>query len=540
MEQYNGKSVWKGIAIGEIRVLRKTSETIAKYKIEDERNEIERVRKACEIAIYQLTDLYEKAKTQVGETNAAIFETYQMMLEDEGYLDAVERMISQEQVNAEYAVEQIGERFAAMFAAMDDEYMRDRATDMRELSNRVIRILCGAKDVDEDLSEPVILIADDLTPSQTIQMDKKHILAFVTVHGSVNSHAAILARIMNIPAMIGVDVDLNRLCDGTPAIVDSIAEQFILEPTEEMVKEAEARSREEVQGHKQMEALKGLDNVTLGGKRIDIFANISDISDLDSVLEHDAGGIGLFRSEFLYLGRNSFPTEEEQLAAYRKVLKTMGQKKVIIRTLDIGADKTAEYFQLEQEANPALGYRAIRICLTQKEVFKTQLRALLRAAISGNLSIMYPMITSVEEVMQIKEIVNEVRQELDSEGISYRIPEQGIMIETPAAVMISDELAACVDFFSIGTNDLTQFTLAIDRQNKKLEPFYNPHHKAILTMIKMVVDNAHKYGKWTGICGELGADLELTRTFIEMGVDELSVAPSMILRLRNEIRNLDS
>lgn len=540
MEQYNGKSVWKGIAIGEIRVLRKASETIAKYKIEDERNEIERVRKACEIAIYQLTDLYEKAKTQVGETNAAIFETYQMMLEDEGYLDAVERMISQEQVNAEYAVEQIGERFAAMFAAMDDEYMRDRATDMRELSNRVIRILCGAKDVDEDLSEPVILIADDLTPSQTIQMDKKHILAFVTVHGSVNSHAAILARIMNIPAMIGVDVDLNRLCDGTPAIVDSIAEQFILEPTEEMVKEAEARSREEVQGHKQMEALKGLDNVTLGGKRIDIFANISDISDLDSVLEHDAGGIGLFRSEFLYLGRNSFPTEEEQLAAYRKVLKTMGQKKVIIRTLDIGADKTAEYFQLEQEANPALGYRAIRICLTQKEVFKTQLRALLRAAISGNLSIMYPMITSVEEVMQIKEIVNEVGQELDSEGISYRIPEQGIMIETPAAVMISDELAACVDFFSIGTNDLTQFTLAIDRQNKKLEPFYNPHHKAILTMIKMVVDNAHKYGKWTGICGELGADLELTRTFIEMGVDELSVAPSMILRLRNEIRNLDS
>lgn len=540
MEQYNGKSVWKGIAIGEIRVLRKASETIAKYKIEDGRNEIERFMKARETAIYQLADLYEKAITQVGETNAAIFETYQMMLDDEGYLDAVERMICQEQVNAEYAVEQIGERFAAMFAAMDDEYMQARATDMKDLSNRVIRILCGTKDIAEDFTKPVILIADDLTPSQTIQMDKKNILAFVTVHGSANSHTAILARIMNIPAMIGVDVDLNKLCDGTPAIVDSIAEQFILEPTEEMLKEAQVRGREEVQRHKQMEALKGLDNVTLGGKRIDIFANISDISDLDSVLEHDAGGIGLFRSEFLYLGRNSFPTEEEQLAAYSKVLKTMGQKKVIIRTLDIGADKTAEYFQLEQEANPALGYRAIRICLTQKEVFKTQLRALLRAAISGNLSIMYPMITSVEEVMQIKEIVNEVKQELDLEGIPYRIPEQGIMIETPAAVMISDELAACVDFFSIGTNDLTQFTLAIDRQNKKLEPFYNPHHKAILTMIKMVVDNSHRYGKWTGICGELGADLELTRTFIEMGVDELSVAPSMILRLRNEIRNLDS
>ena len=481
----------------------------------------------------------KKAVKEVGESSAAIFEIHQMLLEDEDYLDAIHNMILIEHVNAEYAVAKTGENFASMFAGMDDDYMQSRAVDVRDISNRVVRLLGGKGGGDAKLNKPSIIIADDLTPSETVQMDKSNILAFVTVHGSTNSHTAILARMMNIPAMVGVDMKPDGLEDGTLAVVDSINEQIIIAPTAEVQKEAEARIEEESEKHKLLETLKGQEDVTIGGKRISIFANIGNVSDLGYVIENDAGGIGLFRSEFLYLGRNDFPTEEEQLAAYRMVLQTMGQKKVIIRTLDIGADKKVDYFKLGREENPAMGYRAIRICLTKKDIFKSQLRALLRASVSGNLSIMYPMIISVEEVMQIRDIVNEVSSELEDEGIPYRLPEQGIMIETPAAVMISDELAPLVDFFSIGTNDLTQYTLAIDRQNEKLDAFYNPHHKAILKMIKMVVDNSHRFGKWTGICGELGADLELTRAFVKMGVDELSVAPSMVLKVRKEVRGLD-
>lgn len=539
MEKYTGKAVYKGIAMGEIIVFRKDDDQVKRYRTEDSDAELKRFNKAKEEAMGQLGELYEKAVKEVGESSAAIFEIHQMLLEDEDYLDAIHNMILIEHVNAEYAVAKTGENFASMFAGMDDDYMQSRAVDVRDISNRVVRLLGGKGGGDAKLNKPSIIIADDLTPSETVQMDKSNILAFVTVHGSTNSHTAILARMMNIPAMVGVDMKPDGLEDGTLAVVDSINEQIIIAPTAEVQKEAEARIEEESEKHKLLETLKGQEDVTIGGKRISIFANIGNVSDLGYVIENDAGGIGLFRSEFLYLGRNDFPTEEEQLAAYRMVLQTMGQKKVIIRTLDIGADKKVDYFKLGREENPAMGYRAIRICLTKKDIFKSQLRALLRASVSGNLSIMYPMIISVEEVMQIRDIVNEVSSELEDEGIPYRLPEQGIMIETPAAVMISDELAPLVDFFSIGTNDLTQYTLAIDRQNEKLDAFYNPHHKAILKMIKMVVDNSHRFGKWTGICGELGADLELTRAFVEMGVDELSVAPSMVLKVRKEVRGLD-
>lgn len=539
MEKYTGKAVYKGIAMGEIIVFRKDDDQVKRYRTEDSDAELKRFNKAKEEAMGQLGELYEKAVKEVGESSAAIFEIHQMLLEDEDYLDAIHNMILIEHVNAEYAVAKTGENFASMFAGMDDDYMQSRAVDVRDISNRVVRLLGGKGGGDAKLNKPSIIIADDLTPSETVQMDKSNILAFVTVHGSTNSHTAILARMMNIPAMVGVDMKPDGLEDGTLAVVDSINEQIIIAPTAEVQKEAEARIEEESEKHKLLETLKGQEDVTIGGKRISIFANIGNVSDLGYVIENDAGGIGLFRSEFLYLGRDDFPTEEEQLAAYRMVLQTMGQKKVIIRTLDIGADKKVDYFKLGREENPAMGYRAIRICLTKKDIFKSQLRALLRASVSGNLSIMYPMIISVEEVMQIRDIVNEVSSELEDEGIPYRLPEQGIMIETPAAVMISDELAPLVDFFSIGTNDLTQYTLAIDRQNEKLDAFYNPHHKAILKMIKMVVDNSHRFGKWTGICGELGADLELTRAFVEMGVDELSVAPSMVLKVRKEVRGLD-
>ena len=539
MEKYTGKAVYKGITMGEILVLRKDDDLVKRDRIDNSEAEIERFTKARDQASAQLGELYEKAVKEVGESSAAIFEIHQMMLEDEDYLDAIHNMITTEQVNAEYAVAKTGENFASMFAEMEDDYMQARAADVQDISNRIVRVLRGSGDSSSLLDKPSIIIADDLTPSETVQMDKNNILAFVTVHGSTNSHTAILARMMNIPAMVGVDIDLDALNDGGLAIVDSINEEVILNPSDRVSEEAETRIKEESEKHKLLETLKGQENVTLGGKKIKIFANIGNVSDLGYVIENDAGGIGLFRSEFLYLGRQDFPTEEEQFAAYRKVLQTMGQKKVIIRTLDIGADKKVDYFKLDEEENPAMGYRAIRICLTRKDIFKTQLRALLRASVSGNLSIMYPMITSVEEVMQIKDIVNEVSRELDLEGIPYRLPEQGIMIETPAAVMISDELAPLVDFFSIGTNDLTQYTLAIDRQNSKLDEFYNPHHKAILKMIKMVVDNSHRFGKWTGICGELGADIELTKTFVEIGVDELSVAPSMVLKVRKAVRELD-
>ena len=538
MKVWNGKSVCKGIAMGPVVVMKKKDFSVTKIKVSDPEAEISRVIVAVEQAKSQLQELYEKVLREVGESSAMIFMVHQMLLEDETFLDAVYTGIRSEQVNAEYAVSETGNQLAEMFAGMDDEYMKERAADLKDISDRLVRILTDCERQDFCFSEPSILLADDLAPSETMQMDHAKILAFVTVRGSENSHTAILARTMNIPALVGVPVDLDEFQDGMTAIVDGSDGRFVIEPEDAVRMEAEAKIREEHRHKLLLEDLKGKENVTLDGKHIDIFANIGSVDDVKLVLEQDAGGIGLFRSEFLYLGRDTFPTEEEQFQAYRQVLQAMGDKKVIIRTLDIGADKQADYFGLEKEDNPALGYRAIRICLKQPEIFKTQLRALLRAAVYGNLSIMYPMITSAEEVEQIYQVVEEVKSELIREDIPFKIPEQGIMIETPAAVMISDELAEMVDFFSIGTNDLTQYTLAIDRQNQKLEDFYNPHHKAIMRMIRMAVDNAHKAGKWVGICGELGADPALTETFVRMGVDELSVAPSMILNIRKIVREM--
>ncbi len=526
MQQYSGKSVYKGITMGPVAVLEKQDDLVRRRKIDDPEQEIERTGAACEQAKDQLGKLYDKAVKEVGETSAAIFEVHQMMLEDDDYLESIHNIIRTELVNAEYAVAQTGDNFSEMFASMDDDYMKARAADVKDISNRLIRILSGAGDTDLSSMEPSILIADDLSPSETVQLDKEKILAFVTVHGSSNSHTAILARTMNIPALIGVPLRLDEIKNGMTAVVDAHEGKVTFDPDEAMMARTAERIAQEKEKLRLLEELKGKENVTLSGKEIKIFANIGSVSDVGYVLENDAGGIGLFRSEFLYLGRTDFPTEEEQFQAYKQVLQTMAGKKVIIRTLDIGADKQVDYFNLAKEENPALGYRAIRICLKQPDIFKTQLRALLRAAVFGNLSIMYPMITSAEEVQKIYEIVAD------------KVPEQGIMIETPAAVMISDELAEIVDFFSIGTNDLTQYTLAIDRQNEKLDDFYNPHHKAILRMIKMVVDNSHKCGKWTGICGELGADTELTEEFINMGVDELSVSPSMVLKVRQRVREI--
>lgn len=458
------------------------------------------------------------------------------MLEDEDYLDAIHNMISTEKVNAEYAVAVTGDNFSEMFSGMDDDYMKARAADIKDISNRLGRNLAGAEETDLGAMEPSIIVADDLSPSETVQMDKEKILAFVTVHGSVNSHTAILVRMMNIPALIGVPVDLNEIHTGMQAVVDGFNGEVIFEPSEEICQKTIIRIKEEEEKLRLLHVLKGKENITLDGKRIDIYANIGNVSDIGYVLENDAGGIGLFRSEFLYLGRTDFPTEEEQYQAYKQAAQMMAGKKVVIRTLDIGADKQADYFNLGKEDNPAMGYRAIRICLKQQDIFKTQLRALLRAAVHGNISIMYPMITSTEEVSEIYGIVKEVQEELEAAQVPYRVPEQGIMIETPAAVMISDELAEMVDFFSAGTNDLTQYTLAIDRQNEKLDDFYKPHHKAILRMIQIAADNAHKCGKWIGICGELGADLELTEEFLRMGIDELSVSPSMVLKIRRIVR----
>ena len=486
----------------------------------------------------QLQKLYDKAVKEVGEASAAIFEVHQMMLEDEDYLEAIQSMISTEQVNAEYAVAVTGDNFAEMFASMDDDYMKARSADIKDISERLVRNLSGQGDVDLSSIEPSVIVADDLSPSETVQMDKDKILAFVTVHGSTNSHTAILARMMNIPALIGVNMNLEELQTGMTAVVDGFGGKVTFEPDEELKAQTEARMQEEEEKLKLLQELKGKENITLDGRKINIYANIGSVGDIGYVMENDAGGIGLFRSEFLYLGRNDFPTEEEQFQAYKQAVQMMAGKKVIIRTLDIGADKQVEYFNLGNEDNPAMGYRAIRICLKQPEIFKTQLRALLRAAVYGNLSIMYPMITSTEEVKRIYEIVAEVEEELKAQEIQYKIPEQGIMIETPAAAIISDRLAEMVDFFSIGTNDLTQYTLAIDRQNEKLDEFYNPHHEALLRMIQMVVDNAHKCGKWAGICGELGADVTLTEQFVRMGLDELSVAPSMVLKLRKIVREM--
>lgn len=539
MKKICGKPVYKGIVMGPVVVLKNKDQMVKRSKIEEAQAEINRLEAAVEEAKKQLENLYEKAVKEVGEASAAIFEVHKMMLEDEDYQDSIHNMIETEMVNAEYATAVTGDNFSEMFASMDDEYMKARSADVKDISNRLIRNLQGQTEVDFDSIEPSIIVAEDLTPSETVQMDKNKILAFVTVHGSTNSHTAILARMMNIPDLIGVQVDLDELHSGMKAIVDGFQGEVIFEPVEEICLQTQARIQEEEQKRQLLHNLKGKENVTLDGRKIKIYANIGSTRDLGYVLENDAGGIGLFRSEFLYLGKTDFPTEEEQFQAYKQVVRTMAGKKVIIRTLDIGADKQVDYFNLGKEDNPALGYRAIRICLKQPDIFKTQLKALFRAAVFGNLSVMYPMITSVEEVLGIQNIVKEVREELETAKIPYKIPEQGIMIETPAAVMISDELAEIVDFFSIGTNDLTQYTLAIDRQNEKLEDFYNPHHKAILKMIKMVVDNAHKCGKWAGICGELGADTKLTEKFVRMGVDELSVAPSMVLKLRQCVRNMD-
>ena len=538
MQYFQGKSVYKGIVMGPVAVLKKNDYQVKRARIEDPEAEVKRVEEAVEVSKKQLGRLYDKAVREVGEASAAIFEVHQMMLEDEDYLESMENIIRTELVNAEYAAAATGDNFAEMFAAMDDEYMKARSADVKDISERLVRNLSGEGDNDLSSMEPSVIVADDLSPSETVQMDKEKILAFVTVHGSTNSHTAILARMMNIPALIGVPMDLNGLKTGMTAVVDGFSGQVIFEPEEDVRKETEKRMQEEAEKQKLLEELKGKENITPDGRKINIYANIGSVGDLGYVMENDAGGIGLFRSEFLYLGRNDFPTEEEQFQAYKQAVQTMAGKKVIIRTLDIGADKQVEYFNLGKEENPALGYRAIRICLKQPEIFKAQLRALFRAAVYGNLSVMYPMITSTEEVEKIYAIVAEVEEELKAQEVQYKIPEQGIMIETPAAVMISDRLAEMVDFFSIGTNDLTQYTLAIDRQNEQLDDFYNPHHEAVLRMIRMVVENAHKCGKWAGICGELGADLTLTEQFVRMGVDELSVAPSMILKLRKVVREM--
>ncbi len=539
MREFAGKSVYKGIVLGPVIVLKKNDYRVKREKTDDAEAEIRRVEGAVAQAQAQLQKLYEKAVKEVGEASAAIFEVHQMLLEDEDFQEAVNNTIRNEGVKAEYAVAVTGDNFSEVFEGMDDEYMKARAADIRDISNRLIGNLTGRAEEDLDAAGPAIILADDLSPSETVQMDKKKILALVTVRGSANSHTAILARMMNIPALIGVPLDLEEICTGTEAIVDGYGGKLILQPSLELKEETEKKIQDEREKLQLLHELKGKKTVTKSGRKIHLFANIGSVSDIGYVLENDAEGIGLFRSEFLYLGKTALPSEEEQFNAYRQVLQMMGGRKVIIRTLDIGADKQADYLNLDKEANPAMGYRAIRICLKQPDIFKTQLRALFRAALYGNLAVMYPMIISADEVKKIYEIVDEVKKEFEETGIPYRIPEQGVMIETPAAVMISDELAQMVDFFSIGTNDLTQYTLAIDRQNEKLDDFYDAHHPAILRMIKMVTDNAHKHGKWAGICGELGADLELTEEFVKMGLDELSVAPSMILRIRKKITEMD-
>lgn len=537
MNRIKGKAVYKGVVLGNIHVLKKQEYHIQKKQIQDTQAALDRVAEAKEKARAQLQALYDKAMAEVGEEGAEIIQIQMFMLDDEDYQEKIEDWINNQHVNAEYAVWETGAEFAEVFATMDDDYMKERALDVRDITKRLVGCLCG-QDTEEVLSEPSIIVADDLTPSETVVLDKSKILAFVTVHGAANSHTAILARTMNIPALIGVDMDLSALSSGMEAAVDGFAEEFIIQPDEACKKELFALIEEENRKKALLNELKGQETVTQSGKKINLYANIGSTEDLQYVKENDAEGIGLFRSEFLYIGRESLPTEDEQFQMYKKAAEEMNGRKVIIRTLDIGADKQADYLHLDKEDNPALGYRAIRICLTQKDIFKTQLRALYRAAVYGNISIMYPMIISTDEVKAIREISAQVKQELTDEKIPYKDVEEGIMIETPAAAMISDELAKLVDFFSIGTNDLTQYTLAIDRQNEKLDPFYNPHHKAVLRLIQLVADNAHKEGKWVGICGELGADTDLTETFVTMGIDELSVAPGAVLKIRQIIRQM--
>lgn len=533
-----GKSVLKGIAIGKIYLYEKQEYVLEQKQVADAEAEVARFEAAKETAIGQLDDLYEKALAEAGEEQAMIFDVHKMMLDDGDYLDAITGLIRSEKVNAEYAVHTTGEQFAAVFASMDDDYMKARSADVKDISGRVIRILAGIGDGSIASEEPVILLADDLTPSETVSLDKSKILAFVTRNGSANSHTAILARSMNIPALVQTDVELLKEYHGMDAVVDGLDGKLYLDPEEvvlaELVQKKEACGRERAE----LEKLIGLDNVTRDGRKINVYANIGSPEDVDKVLLNDAGGIGLFRSEFLYLGREDYPSEEEQFEIYKEVLSRMEGKKVIIRTLDIGADKQVDYFKLPKEENPAMGYRAIRICLDRIDVFKTQLRAIYRASVYGTAAIMFPMIISVKEILRIKEIVEEVKAELTAAGIEIAPVELGIMVETPAAVMISEELAKEVSFFSIGTNDLTQYTLAIDRQNQSLDTIYDSHHPAVLRMIQMTIENGHKGGAWVGICGELGADTTLTKTFVDMGIDELSVSPTYVLGLRKAIREI--
>ena len=537
MEKFAGKSIFRKVAIGKIFFYEKNTAVVKRTKIEDAKTELDRFEHAKETAKAQLQNLYEKALQEVGDSGAAIFEVHMMMIDDLDYNGSIQNMIESQSVNAEYAVAMTGDNFSTMFAEMDDDYMKARAADVKDISERLVSVLSGVDNDMGNLDEPVILVADDLAPSETVQMDKSKLLAFVTEHGSSNSHTAILARTMNIPAIIGVPI--KKEWHGHMAIVDGYAGCVIIDPDEEEIEKAQKAVAEEEEKQKLLKALKGEKTITKDGKEIHLYANIGSVADTAAVLMNDAEGIGLFRSEFLYLESDTYPTENEQFNAYKTVAENMAGKKVIIRTLDIGADKQVDYFELDKEDNPALGYRAIRICLTRQEVFKTQLRALLRASAYGNISIMFPMIIAVDEVRKIKQILKEVKDELREQGIPFKDVEIGVMIETPAAVMVSEQLAQEVDFFSIGTNDLTQYTLAIDRQNPKLDEFYDAHHPAVLKLIQMTIENGHKGGAWVGICGELGADLELTETFLRMGVDELSVSPTFVLPIRNRVRSLD-
>ncbi len=539
MLKFNGSSVMGGVAIGKLCIFQKKENKIERRNIEDTEQEIQRVEEATKIATKQLQELYHKACEDVGEADAMIFEVHQMMLEDRGYQKSIRGIIKEEKINAEYAVKQTCDKYAAMFEKMEDAYMQGRSADIRDISERLSNVLLGNQVKMDSFQEPVIIVAEDIAPSETVQFEKDKLLGIVTRQGSVNSHTAILARTMDIPAVIQADIDLNPQYNGKTVIVDGFTGDVYVDPDQETMEIMEAKLAKYQEEKELLQQLRGKEDVTKDGKQVKLYANIGNPKDVASVLENDAGGIGLFRSEFLYLESNDFPTEEEQFQAYKTVAERMAGKKVIIRTLDIGADKTVDYFGLEREENPAMGYRAIRICLTRTDIFKTQLRALYRASSYGQIAIMFPMIISIEEVRKIKKIVEEVKEELTKQSIPFQEVELGIMIETPAAVMISDELAEEVEFFSIGTNDLTQYTLAIDRQNAKLDQFYRAHHKAVLRMIKMVVKNAHAAGIWAGICGELGADLELTETFLKMGVDELSVSPSMILKVRKQIRETE-
>ena len=538
MEKYTGKSIFKGIAIGKILFYQKGEQPVKRVKIEDTTEQIKRYEDARAKAAEQLQGLYEKALKEVGEANAAVFEVHQMMLEDDDYIDSVVNIIETQQVNAEFAVATTGDNFAKMFAEMEDDYFKARAADVKDISERMVNILSGNESGGALGDEPVIVVAEDLAPSETVQMDKEKLLAFVTRLGSANSHTAILARTMNIPALI--EVDIKEEWSGKMAVVDGYTGTFYIDPDEETLKKMQEKKEEDIKARELLQELKGKEDITVDGKHIKLYANIGGVKDVTSVLANDAAGIGLFRSEFLYLEADNYPDEEAQFQAYKTVAENMAGKKVIVRTLDIGADKQVDYFNLDHEENPAMGYRAIRICLDRRDIFRTQLRALLRASAYGNIGIMYPMIISVDEVKEIKKIVESIKAELTEKGIEYGEVEQGIMIETPAAVMISDLLAEEVDFFSIGTNDLTQYTLAIDRQNSKLDNIYDSHHPAVLRMIQKTIENGHKAGCWVGICGELGADMTLTETFLKMGIDELSVSPTFVLPIRKLIREMST